>query len=59
MIWYKYNNPFNDEEIVITVRDDGAVWSGIAEHMPEYLAWVADGNTATDWQPVEQTEGTN
>ena len=51
MGWMTYTTVFDDRQMVIRFFDDGSVVSGIAEFMPEYLAWVAEGNTATEYSP--------
>ena len=49
MTWYIYKSVFSEETFVLNKLDDDTVVSGIAEHMPAYLAWVAEGNTAEEW----------
>ena len=51
MMWYTYTTPFDDTVRVLCKMDELTVVSGIAEFMPEYLAWVAEGNTAEEWNP--------
>lgn len=51
MTWYTYSLPMNDSILVMKRVDESTVVSGIAEFMPEYLAWVAEGNTAEEWNP--------
>jgi hypothetical protein len=36
---------------IIRIADNEIVTLGLGEQDPEYLAWVADGNTAEEWQP--------
>lgn len=46
---------FNQETILI-VRDDDAQISTDEENADyrDYLAWVAEGNTAEEWQPESE-----
>ena len=42
-------------EVVIRIDEDETMWcippdSGNSDYQ-KYLAWVAEGNTATDWKP--------
>jgi hypothetical protein len=40
------------QKLIVRVDDDGTVWwLGEKELDSGYLAWVAEGNTATEWQP--------
>ena len=39
---------------VLRVDEDGLVWAlGLGEQDDGYLAWVASGNTAQEWQPED------
>jgi hypothetical protein len=50
MKWVIFDSS-GDQIIYGRVDDDGLMRvTCVAEH-PEYLAWVAEGNTATEWQP--------
>ncbi len=40
------------DDIAIFVSDE-KITSGLAAESVEYLAWVAEGNTAKPWQPEE------
>jgi hypothetical protein len=39
-----------ERTVVVKVDDDGVI-SWISEFNPEYLAWVAEGNTPEEWNP--------
>jgi len=49
--WYTYKTMFSEETLVLSIGEDGSSTSGIPEFMPDYLAWVAEGNTAEEWNP--------
>jgi hypothetical protein len=51
--WYKTKTS-TGEEVAVLVMDD-QVLSGLASEMPDYLAWVAEGNTAEEWNPTDET----
>ena len=40
---------------VLQVGEDGVVWTLVEGHRfyDAYLAWVAEGNEATEWNPEE------
>lgn len=40
------------DDIAIFVSDEQVI-SGLASESVEYLAWVAEGNTAEQWQPEQ------
>ena len=42
-------------KISIIYRDDNDVdwWLGLGEQDPNYLAWLAEGNTPEQWQPTQ------
>lgn len=47
---------FAGDEIIniLRITDDGTVTVlGLGKNDPEYLAWVAAGNTAQEWQPED------
>jgi hypothetical protein len=54
MNYYTTADPFGST-VIIRIDGDGSQWS--FTEIPEntdyqrYLAWVAEGNTATEWQP--------
>lgn len=52
-MWFKYKTIFNDDELVLCEKDDGTVISGHPDSLPEYQAWLADGNTPGEWTPKE------
>ena len=50
MRWAIINNS-GEQTIYGRLDDDGLVRiTCVAEH-PEFAAWVAEGNTATEWKP--------
>lgn len=51
MNWYTYKALITGETLVLCHHDDGSVTSGKPDSFPEYLAWVAEGNVAEEWQP--------
>ena len=53
MKWYKTTTALGDE-IAVGVEPD-RVTSGLASEMPDYLAWVAEGNTPEEWNPTDET----
>jgi hypothetical protein len=55
-MWYTYTTPFDNTVKVLCKIDDNTVISGIAEHMPEYLAWIEEGNEAEEWQPESEQQ---
>ena len=36
---------------VLRINGDEIVTLGLGDQDPEYIAWVAEGNTAEEWQP--------
>ena len=45
---------------VLRINGDEIVTLGQGEQDPDYLAWVAEGNVAEEWQPEEPvTENAN
>lgn len=58
MTWMTYTTPFSDREMVICINEDGSSVSGYADSIPEYLAWLAEGNTAEEWNPDNIDNGT-
>ena len=47
MKYKKINNPFGDgPQILARIDDDGLIRVTCTEKNPEYLEWVAKGNTA-------------
>ena len=47
MNYKKVNNPFGDgPQILARIDDDGLIRVTCTEKNPEYLEWVAKGNTA-------------
>ena len=51
MRWVMVGKTRDDETVYGRLDDDGLMRvTCIAEH-PEYLAWVAEGNTAEEWSP--------
>jgi hypothetical protein len=54
MTWYTYKSPQSEQIFVMCRIDEDTVVSGVAEQTPEYLAWVAEGNTAEEWQPESE-----
>lgn len=55
MKWMTYTTPFSDELMAVCINDDGSSTSGIASALPEYLAWLAEGNEPEEWN-LEVTE---
>ena len=51
MGWMVYTTAFDNRQMAIRFFEDGSVVSGVAEFMPDYLAWVAEGNIAEEWNP--------
>jgi hypothetical protein len=51
MIWYTYKTLNDDKEMVLCKIDKNTVISGIAEFMPEYLQWLAEGNVPEEFDP--------
>lgn len=51
MKWMTYTTPFSDEIMVICIKEDGTSISGIASSIPEYSAWLDEGNTPEEWNP--------
>jgi hypothetical protein len=51
MKWMTYTTPFSDRQMAICFMDDGSSISGYADSIPEYQAWLEEGNTAEPWQP--------
>ena len=52
--WVRTSTPFLEEEPVIYIhREDGAQFpcNEANPDYQEYLAWVAEGNTAEEWNP--------
>jgi hypothetical protein len=49
MKWHLHITPMGDE-IAVCVYPDKVV-SGLASEMPEYLEWIAKGNTPQEWPP--------
>ena len=47
MSWFIHKSSMG-EDIAIFVSDE-KVTSGLASEFIEYLAWVAEGNTAEEW----------
>jgi hypothetical protein len=39
--------------LIVVIEDDTIGWT--TEENTDYLAWVADGNTAEEWQPEQET----
>ena len=51
MRWVIVGKTRDDETVYGRLDDDGLMRvTCIAEH-PEFQAWVAEGNTAEEWQP--------
>ena len=51
MRWVIIGKTVNDEMLVGRIDDDGLMRvNGLATN-DEYLAWVAEGNTAEEWVP--------
>ena len=49
MKYKKLNNPITDgSQILAQIDDDGLIRVTCSEENPEYLAWVAEGNTAEE-----------
>jgi hypothetical protein len=44
------------EELAICFLPDGTVVSGLASAIPEYQAWLAEGNEPEEWAPEEVDE---
>jgi len=53
MKWYKTRTALGDE-IAVGVEAD-RVTSGLASEMADYLATVAEGNTAEEWNSTDET----
>ncbi len=51
MSWFWYKMLNDERTMVICPMSDGTVVSGYADSIPEYLAWLAEGNTPEPWQP--------
>ena len=50
MTWHYYTAPLTGETLVICQKQDGTVVSGKPEGLPEYLEWLAEGNTPEPWE---------
>lgn len=45
-------SPLSSEIVVVRTSDNAFIPQDLANSdYAEYLAWVAEGNTATEWQP--------
>ena len=52
MKWVKMGqSPISTEHIFGRLDDDNLVRVTCLSNHPEYLAWVAEGNTAEEWSP--------
>ncbi len=49
--WYIHKAPLSDNLVAVCRLDDNTVISGLVDSMPEYLAWLAEGNTPEEWNP--------
>lgn len=49
MKWYTYQVLMSDEVLVLSISDDGVITSGKPESLPEYQAWIAEGNEPEEW----------
>lgn len=49
MNYYKVTNQFGIS--IIRIENGVVWWLGENENDPNYLAWVAEGNTAEEWSP--------
>lgn len=53
---FTHKDPISNGKISIIHRtSDGDCWLGLGEQDPDYLTWVAEGNTPEPWNP-EPTE---
>ena len=48
-VWYKTTSSMG-ETIVIYVSEDYTI-SGYPDALPDYLAWIDEGNTPEPWEP--------
>ncbi len=48
--WMTYTS-LNGDELAICFLPNGVVVSGRASEMPDYQAWLAEGNEPQEWNP--------
>lgn len=49
---YFIKTEYDGTKNLVRVGNDGVVWLiGMGTEEPNYLAWVAEGNTAEEWNP--------
>jgi hypothetical protein len=54
MIYQTYTNFLGEHQITWENPDGSRSWASAVEENPnyqQYLAWVAEGNVAEEWQP--------
>lgn len=49
MKWYKYGTSDDGRILVLCKPNESTVISGFADSIPEYLAWLAEGNEPEEW----------
>lgn len=51
MKWVQINNGYSSEPVFARIDDDGCIRVTCSAEHPEFVAWLAEGNTPEEWSP--------